>query len=327
MSADAILKFLASRPGVRIALTAHVRPDGDAVGSCWGLAHLLRAQGWHAVPVNLTPIPPRLQFLFPEPAFIPSAPNWHAEFDCLGVLDCGVKDRLDAQVHPALDALPVFTLDHHETGTGFGPATWIDPRASSVGEMVVRLAQAAGWPLPQPAAQALWASIVSDTGCFCYENTTPTALRAALACLDAGAKPAPAARQLFGSSLPAERRLQAVALQRMQLHAQGRISLSWITQADFAAVGADKTATSEIINLLRDMAGVQMALFLYETDRGDIKVSMRSVEPYSCLKVVTQFGGGGHERAAGATISGPMDEACNQMLDAAKRACNFTDVF
>ena len=217
MPHSVILDFFRRHSPRRVALTAHMRPDGDAIGSCLGLARGLRAAGIEAKVVNPDPLPHNLSFLDDKELIVAGeSPEWWREYDCFGVLDCGEAERLEEINRGAL-ALPTFNIDHHASSVGVGEAVWNEPEASSVGEMVVRLCQGAGWPLTAAGAQALWAAIVTDTGRFCFENTSVAALTAARDCVAAGASPSAAAKWLYQSVTPSERKLEALVLSRMEL--------------------------------------------------------------------------------------------------------------
>ncbi|MCC8107679.1 MAG: DHH family phosphoesterase [Planctomycetes bacterium] len=323
MTPETILDFLRPRTGQRLALVTHVRPDGDALGSVLGLARILNRVGYSADAVVHGPIAPYLGFLVPPGAPIREAsPDWWRRYDCLGVLDCGDASRLDESIRPAVDALPAFTIDHHPTSAGIGAAVWIDPSASSVGEMVVRLAMAGHLPIDADAAQALWTAIVTDTGRFSYENTTAAALTAALACVEAGASPPEAATYLYQSVSWAERQLQRTVLNNMELRHDGRLATSWLTRRDFAEAGSGPEDAQNLVNVLRDTSGVEAAVFFYEPVATDesipsvVKASLRTRAPLDALDVAVQFGGGGHARAAGCSIAAPMAEARRRGLGA-----------
>ncbi len=245
-------------------------------------------------------------------------PDWWREFDLLGVLDCGDADRLDESNREAAQNLPTFTIDHHATSRGLGTA-WIEPDASSTGEMAVRLIRAAGWPLTPAAAQALWTAIATDTGRFSYENTSAAALDAARECVLAGALPAETAAHVYQAVTPAERLLQGRVLERMEFREDGRLALSWLDRRDFSEAGPGSEATEDLVNLLRDTSGVEAAVLLSELPgrNGSIKVSLRTASPHDATGVAGRFGGGGHARAAGCSVPGPMDEAKQRLADTA----------
>lgn len=326
---DDIIKFVAGHKEKPIALICHPRPDGDALGSVLGLASLLRAAGYDATAVNAQPVPQKLAFLAPPSAVrVYDSPDWHREYGCVGVLDCGDLDRLEPVNREAARVLPAFTVDHHASSKGLGQAVWIEPGASSTGEMLVRLARRAGWPIPPDAADALWTAIVTDTGRFSFSNTSVSALAAAAECIKAGANPARAAENIYQTVSVPERKLQALVLSRLEFHAGGRLGLSWLAGADFRQAGIGVDGSQDLVNLVRDTVGVEVAIFFYELPhpRADfphsIKVSIRTSESHSALDVATAFHGGGHLRAAGCSVAGTMEEARAKVLEMALR-CYF----
>lgn len=326
MAKEHILKFLADHLGSRIALVGHLRPDGDAFGSCIGLASILRTAGYRPKVVNPSPLPPHLSFLVDESLILHNPDvNWWRDFDCLGVLDCGETGRLEEINREAAAHLPTFTIDHHVTSAGIGEASWIEAEASSTGELVVRLCQAAKWTLPEQAAMALWTAIVSDTSRFSYENTSADALAAARECVLAGADPTLAARAMFQSVSVAERKLQTRVLERMELHEGGRLGLSWIRWEDFEAAGTTVEGAPDLINLIRDTSGVEVAIFLYEppttpTGKQMVKISLRAQPPHDALAIALRFNGGGHNRAAGASAEAGIPKVREQVLELARQS-------
>lgn len=326
MSMQSIIEFLAQRQGAKVALVVHQRPDGDALGSAVGLADTLTQQGWPTKVVNPLPLPAYLDFIaYPDLLAFHEQENWLEQYDCVGVLDCGEITRLDEHNRAAAERLPTFTIDHHaSTLDGLGQAVWVEAEASSTGEMVTRLCREAGWPVSPRAAQGLWTAILTDTGRFSYENTSAKALEAARYCVECGASPADAAASLYQSVSLAERKLQTTVLLRMELYEQERLAVSWLRAQDFAQAKSGVEDSQNLINILRDTTGVEVAIFLYEppvsdADRG-VKASFRSKAPLDCLDVVRQFGGGGHQRAAGCTLPGPIEEARKTIVAAARQA-------
>lgn len=321
---QAILDFLSSRRGEKIAILTHQRPDGDALGSAVGLAGALTDAGYQAVAVNPLPFPDYLAFIDPRGMVkMHSEPDWHKQYDCVGIVDCGEAGRLEEINRAAVGNLPVFTIDHHVSSVGLG-ASWIRADASSTGEMIVQLCDEAGWPISPDTAQALWVAIVTDTGRFCYENTTAACLEAARRCVESGARPSDASAVLYQSVSVAERKLQAMVLSRMELLEDGRLAVSWLKREDFIRARSGIQDTQNLISLIRDTDGVEAAVFLYEPmageDKGEVKVSCRTRAPHSCLDLVCRFGGGGHERAAGCTVSGPIDQVRAALTEAARSA-------
>lgn len=325
MAADDIIAFIDAHRDARVALVSHARPDGDALGSSVGLACALRHLGRRAWVVNPLPLPGYLDFLAdPDLVVHHEEADWWRGYDVLGVLDCGEEGRLDETNRLALGRLPTFNIDHHATSAGVGEAIWIEPHASSTGEMIVRLCREAGWQMTPEGATALWTAIVTDTGRFSYENATAAALEAARECILAGADPVKAATELYQSVTWPERQLQTLVLQRMQMLENGRLAVSWLGRDDFRRIGIGAEGADNVINLLRDTAGVEVAIFFYEPsgDRagGSVKASFRTRSPHDALKIVCRFGGGGHTRAAGCTVAGTIEEVMKKVIGAARES-------
>lgn len=324
MAIEDVIAFLDDHANARVALVAHARPDGDALGSAVGLADALRGLGRRAWVVNPLPLPGYLGFLADQDMVVRhDETDWWRGYDVLGVLDCGEAGRLDDTNRLALGRLPTFNIDHHATSDGVGEAVWLEPHASSTGEMVVRLCRQAGWRMSAKGATALWTAIVTDTGRFSYENATADALDAARECIVAGADPVRAATELYQSVTWPERKLQTLVLQRMQMLEGGRLAVSWLGRNDFREAGVGVEGADNVINLLRDTAGVEVAIFFYEPSGdaggGMVKTSFRTRSPHDALKVVCLFGGGGHTRAAGCTVAGTINEVMERVIDAARK--------
>ncbi len=322
MPLDQLFAFITSRRESRFALVGHPRPDGDSLGSTIGLARVLRRAGYIVDVVNARPLSDRYRFLA-EDGIIKNydAPDWHTQYDCIGIMDCGDLERLDEYNRLAAQTLPAFTIDHHASSAGIGEAVWIEPTASSTCEMVVRLAQASGWEIPPDAANALWTGIVTDTGRFCFENTTPLALEAARVCVAAGARPTEVADNVYLSFSLGERRLQALVIDRAEIREGVKFALSWLTHEDLARVGMGIEGAQDLVNLIRHVIGVEVAVFLYELafdadTPPAVKASIRSREPHDAIALAKRFGGGGHARAAGCTIHQPLEGAKQTIIEA-----------
>lgn len=321
-----VLDFLKRHQGKRTALVCHLRPDGDAIGSALALADTLSRNGTPAQVVGSRPLPSYLQFLLRDDGLVREyeTDDWYRDYDCLGVLDCGETGRLTPRNRLAVDHLPTFTVDHHATSDGLGEARWIKPDASSTGEMVYQLCREAGWSLSPLAAEAIWVAIVTDTGRFSYENTSVSCMEAALECLKSGVNPATVANELYQSVTWEERQLQRLVLDTMELRQDGKVALACLTQEQFRQAKSGVEGAQNLINLLRDTAGVYIAAFLYEPpEPGDaerpIKVSLRTRAPYSALDIVTKFQGGGHARAAGCSLPGGMEAARKTVVEAIEK--------
>lgn len=308
-------EILAALQGAkRVVVTAHARPDGDAFGSALAMRRLLAAAGIPAQIAGLEPFPVKFRFLLRPDEMDGDA--WLSSADRLLVLDCGAFDRVSPAIQEAEDRLYVVNIDHHGSNIGFGKVNWIDPHASSTGEMVWRLAKAAGWAVDASVATCLWTALTTDTGRFGFENTTPDVLRIAADVLACGVKPGEVERYVFQSVELKELRLSQRAQSRLELHEMGRLAMVALTHGDFEDLGCTAENAQEIVNIPRQIAGVEVAVFLYELpDFGKVKVSLRTVPPFNAAELCGMFGGGGHARAAGCSVEGNMESVRKAVLD------------
>ncbi len=311
---DAMIEKLLSAP--RVVIVSHVKPDGDAFGSTLALAHLLQNAGRNAIVVGLEPVAPSYQFLTQTQPILPAAEYLPQEGDLFAVCDCGSPDRLPGPLQVFLEKLPSVSIDHHKTNSGFGDVSYVDPSASSTAELIWRIARKAGWPLDQASATALWVGVVTDTGRFAYDNTTPETLEFAADLLRQGQlSTAEVNEQVYGNVPEAQLRLQARAIDSLQRSPDGRVALISLARSDYDACGAAGTDSENFVNLPRSLRGVTVAGLLYEGDQPDqTRLSLRSRPPYDASLFCSRHGGGGHARAAGATLDIPISEARQSIL-------------
>ncbi|MEX2157564.1 MAG: DHH family phosphoesterase [Gemmatimonadales bacterium] len=305
-----------------LVLTTHVNADGDGVGSEIGLWHLLRARGVNVSIANPTRIPGRFDFLIPEGADASyRAVEEIQQADVVAVLDVGDLSRLGALATAVRErAAPFVCIDHH-VGPARLPAgpCLIAPEATATAELVYDLASAAGWPLTPESAQALYVGLLTDTGGFRFSNTTARALRVAAALLEKGVDPESIYASVYASAPEGRVRLLAEVLQTLVVEAN--VGLAWVSVPPDALRRHETTADDldGIVEFPRSIAGVRLALLFRQIANGRIKVSFRSMGEVDVAALARQFGGGGHHRAAGASLAGTMAEVEAKVLDAARR--------
>src|SRR3984957_17432798 len=293
------------------ALRAHDRflvappesPDGDALGSILAATLGLRWLGKDVLMYLGGELP------FPgEYAFLPlgevlRVPPADSETRVLLALDCANERRLgpDASIlaRPAL----VLDVDHHHDNSRFGAVNLVVADASSTAEIVDDLLAALGVPLSIEIAEALYVGLVTDTGRFQYSNTTPKAFRLAARLAEAGADVNGVFRHVYETVEFAKLKLLARALERAELHADGRLLVSHLLRSDFAAVGAEEPYADGIIDILRQTEGTEVVALMREpiTAAGPARrVSLRSSNAAIDVSAIArEQGGGGHRQAAG----------------------------
>ena len=308
-------------PGLRVALTTHVNSDGDGVGSEVALWHLLTAQGLDPVITNPTPIPDRFQFMLPAGADRSDrAAKEIAAARAVVVMDISDLSRL-GDLGPAVAAGggPTVCIDHH-VSPGSLPAgpRLVDPEAAATAELVFDLACALRWPISAEAARAMYVGILTDTGAFRFSNTSPRALEVASALLRCGVDPESIYESVYSSAPEGRIRLTAEVLGTLVVEPD--IGLAWVTVPPDALArhGATADDLDGIVEFPRSIAGVRLALLFRQLANGKAKVSFRSLGNVDAAELAHQFGGGGHRKAAGASIDGSLAAVQERVLAAAR---------
>ncbi len=300
----------------RIALLAHEHPDGDCLGSALGFAHILRQIGKDCVPVCADPTPDTFNFLPGLDTLQHTLGD--EQFDLVIALDAGELSRFGAiyeQHKIFLQRVPLLNIDHHISSEGCGQVNIIDPTAAATGELLVLFQQQANLPLNKDAAMCLLTGMITDTSSFQFTNTTPRTMEAAAQLLRAGAIPEVIVRPIFRSRPLPQVRLKAMVITQAQTACDGRLIWSYATDETLAACGADATMDDNMSGSLRDIEGVQIAAFFKNYgDPRQTRLSLRSMEPYNAAEICLALGGGGHARAAGASIDMPIQEAMNTIV-------------
>ncbi len=305
------------RAGNRFLLTSHINPDGDAIGSELGLARLLRKMGKGATVWNRDPVPQ---------VYLPLAgsdrihvgeesPAGHPElFDSVILLECPGPDRCG--LFEAFAGLPVINIDHHLGNEQYGVVNWVDTSAPAVGEMVFRLAEALNLEIDEATANALYLTLVTDTGGFRFSNTTPETFEAAAALMREGASPVTVSRWLYESQPESAVRLLGAVLETLELHHGGRVATAWLTQDMVERCGASPGDSEGLIDTPRSIAGVEAVAMLRELRPGELKVSLRSNGVANVEKIARGHGGGGHHNAAGFSYNGDRQELFDAVVTA-----------
>lgn len=305
-----------------VVLTTHVNADGDGVGSEVGLWHLLRAQGVSVNIANPTEIPDRFKFLIPDGADTSDRAVREIErADVVATLDIGDLGRLGNLASVIGRRQPPFVCIDHHVGPVKLPAGpyLIAPEATATAELVFDLASVAGWPLTPESARALYVGLLTDTGGFRFSNTTARALRIAAALLEHGVDPESIYASVYASAPEGRVRLLAEVLQTLVVEPE--VGLAWVSVPPDALRRHEVTADDldGIVEFPRSIAGVRLALLFRHIGSGRIKVSFRSMGEVDVAALANQFGGGGHHRAAGASLPGTMAEVEETVLKAARR--------
>ena len=300
----------------------HVRSDADAVGSAFALSQWLAAMGSPARCVCADEIPPRLRFLTDgkqESVLCESIP---AGFENARVItvDTAAPGQLGALYERFAGRISLM-IDHHASGTPYADFR-CEPDAAATGEVLFELMRDAGFDLPPSAAELLYAAISSDTGGFRYANTTPKTHRCAAALMERGIDAAGINHLLFDSKPFALLRAEKAGFERVHLYHGGKLAILTFPYSLKAELGVREEELDTLIDVARCIAGVEVAVSIRQPKNDDtFRVSMRSAVDFDVAAVCARFGGGGHTRAAGATLHAADIETAKQMvLDALNRS-------
>lgn len=314
-------RLLAAR---RVMTVCHRDPEADALGSALGLALALETLGARATPVCADPVPGMYGFM-PHIERFRTAPEPDLDPDLIVVLDCGDIERVGRVLVEQAELfarVPILDIDHHLSNPRFGTLDWVDAEAAATCEMVTLLLPHLGVPfeaLDGAIAADLMAGVVIDTANFQHPNTTPRTLRVAGELLAAGAPLPDICRRIYRTKPNNQLRLFGRVLSRLEADLDGRLVWSRLGDDDLAAEGAGPEMSEGIIDLLAQSESGELAILF--KDQGDMtRISVRTRDGGVDATLLTgAFGGGGHARAAGATIALPYEKARAEVLQRAGR--------
>ncbi len=295
------------REDERFLLVTHEHPDGDALGSLVGMHGLLAALGKPAemfISPHDLPLPREYRGL-PLDDLV-SEPPADVEQRTVIFLDCGNIDRIAAE--ELRGGRHLLNIDHHHDNTGFGTVNLVEPAASCTAEIVWGLMRDLGVTPGGAVAEALYVGLITDTGRFMYENTTPRSHQMAAAMLEAGVDVAGVYKRLYEDVPTGKVALLALALAQLQRFDDGELTIASLTAEDFHAAAAEESYSEGIIDQLRALEGTKVAALVRELSsgerKGQHKVSLRATDDDVDVSVIARAqGGGGHRRAAGFTTS------------------------
>lgn len=300
-------------------LTGHEHPDGDCLGAEVALYHLLRGLGKRCRILN--PDAPGRQFDFLDAPFEVYEPGEVIEADVVCLLDCALFSRTGALQQPLRDlvtsgAATAAVIDHHiGSDQADGEVCYVDCTAAATGGLVHELFGALGQPLTRAAATGVFVSIVSDTGWFRYSNTDVAVLSLAADLARAGVDPSWVYDQLFRRNHRQSVDLLRRGLEGAQVVHKGALGLLCLDKAMMDRVQRIGFDTDQLMESLRSVDGMQVVALLKERFDGDTKLSLRASHDVDVEAIAAEFGGGGHRKAAGATVAAPMGDVRARVID------------
>ena len=303
------------------ALSTHINPDGDAIGSELSLYLFLTQLGKSVRIFNTDAVPVNYRFL----PFWDSIEGAHSvgtyRPEVLIVLDASTLERIGKTLSKTL--LPTHVLvniDHHATGEAFGDINLIEPSASSTSEIVYTLIKSHQTALSKACALCLYTGLMFDTGCFRYSNATAETHRIAAELIEIGEfAPDEVYRYVYEHIPVSKIRLLGEILRTLQVTDDGKIASVYATQAMFEKTGTTPEAVEGVVNQIQVIAGVELALCACELRDGSTKISLRSQGQVDVSELASEFEGGGHSRAAGCRVVMPYFPAITALVHSAQR--------
>jgi phosphoesterase RecJ-like protein len=301
----------------KFAVLSHVRPDGDALGSTLALALSLRELGKEARAWNEEGMLEKYSFLARSESLTkpPAAPE---DFDVVVALDTAVQNRLGTTVNAVGKAKLWINIDHHPSNPRYGDIVFIDPTAPATGQILFELLTDQKFPITPEIAENLYAAISTDTGSFQYPNTTTRTFEIVAELVRRGVNVGRVSQLLY-ESFP-RRRIELLRdlLGTMQFACDGKLAWFSLSQASATALGVIPEDNEGLIDHLRAVRGVVVAIFFEELTDGKVRVSMRSKnDAVDVCAICMEFGGGGHVLAAGARVRGTLPEVEKQIVEKA----------
>jgi phosphoesterase RecJ-like protein len=295
--------------GERFLISAHARPDGDAVGSILACGMILDQLGKQVDMVSCDGVPLIYRGL-PCASSIRQVECVEGDYDAVILLECDGIERSRLQ---GLEDRFIINIDHHVSGRLFGAINWIDNDACAVAEMVYDLATLAGVRVTTEMATCLYTAVLTDTGSFCYAGTDAHTFELAGDLVRQGANPTTIAQHTYFSNPTSKMLLLGAALSN--LRREGRLAWMWVTHNDMVRTSAAEEDCEGLVNYAISISGVDVAVFLRELPNRRVRLSIRSKGSIDVAGIAEGLGGGGHLHASGCTIDGPLSAAESRILD------------
>ena len=300
-----------------IAILVHESPDGDALGSATAMNLALKQLG-----KNPDVIIPEFSRTF---NFLPSADEIKKEtdvesYDLTITLDCGDQKRVSNCAKYFEDAQTTISIDHHNMNPMFADINYVDHTSPACCQILIIIFEYLGIKITKDIGTCLLTGIITDTGGFKYEGVSEVTFEFAAELLRCGVNVSNIYKQAMQIKSKANFELRKFAMDRMQFLEEGKIAFTYITTEDEQKVGAEEGDHEGIVNLGRDIEGVEVSIFLHQAEDGAYKVSLRSNNYLNVDDVCLMFGGGGHQRAAGCKISGEPEEIKSKIINEIKKS-------
>lgn len=306
-SVERVSQAILERP--RWLVITHERPDGDALGSALAMAHILTALEKEWTFLVAEPLPQRFRFLPMFEQIREIEEGDFGTFEDVIAVDCADEHRYDAVAVALSPHAHIVNIDHHQTNPIYGSAACVDSLAAATCELIYHVTKFLSLPIDKDLATCLYTGILTDTGGFSYPNTTRVVHQIAAELLECGVQPYDVAEPTLEARTVAQMKLVQLALKDMEISEDSRSAYISVDREMLAKAGASEDDAEGLVAFARSADTVEIGVLLRERPDGAVKVSLRSKRHVDVADIAQKFGGGGHARAAGCVLDGPLSVA------------------
>ena len=297
-----------------IVLLPHISPDGDTLGSTQALYEYLKTLTDRVWIVLDDPIPFNLEFLNVQTITQEAFEQLNVTPDFLFSIDSSDEGRLGKRAAMLGSAGKTINIDHHKTNLNYAQINVVDAEASSTGEMIYELITGAGGRISPEIAQAVYVAISTDTGSFKYSNTSAKTMKISGQLIEAGIDLNYINTELYQNKPLEKILILKVAMQNMRLLDEGKLAISYVTLADMETFGIKTLDTDGVAEFFRDIHGVEVVILLKEKEKNVFKGSLRSKHCFDVAALSLKYGGGGHTKAAGLSVTGELEASIEKLV-------------
>jgi phosphoesterase RecJ-like protein len=298
-------------------IAGHIKPDGDSIGSALAFASVLNRTGKKACVYSADELPKFVKFLKGANK-IKKVAKKTDKFDCAIILESVNFSRVGDIITPS-QTKKIINIDHHLTYTDFGNVNYTVPSSSSTAELVLNIFEYMKIKLLKHEAECLYAGIITDTGRFQQVNTTPNSHISSAKLMEYGVDVNKVYKEIYENGSINALKLQGLALYSIKTILNNKVSYILLTKSIFKKTGTSEEDSEGVVNYTLRIAGVIVGCVFKEIDEKITKVSFRSIRSFDLLKIVHEFGGGGHKNAAGCTINAGIKETVKIVTDVLKK--------
>ncbi|MBQ8766721.1 MAG: bifunctional oligoribonuclease/PAP phosphatase NrnA [Clostridia bacterium] len=292
-------------------ILTHRNPDGDTLGSAYALKRALDLLGKKSMVRCNDDIHPKFSYLWEN------VDNSEITFDKIIAVDVADKKLLGEEFEAKYGDNVFLCIDHHTSNREYAQNLLLEDRAAAA-VVIYEVIRQLGVEITPEIASCVYTGLATDTGCFMYSNTTPTVHRIAAEVMAKGADYTLINRLMFETKTLQYLRLEQMAVSSIESHFDGKCAIMTVTRKMFEESGASSSECDGIAAIPRKIEGVKIAVTIRERHNGSFKVSMRTIEPYDAAKICANFGGGGHNAAAGCEFDCSLNETKEKLLEVIK---------